>query len=90
MIGYLLGALVLHDHAAFLDALDVIFGAAAPAAKLRAFCAAARLNHAEVTRLCDELAASALPDDIRAVTTAALEEVLAHPTTAKRTGGVRW
>lgn len=86
----LLGAIVLHDHAAFLGALAAIFGADAPIARRHAFCAATGLNHAEVTRLRDELAASALPDDIRAATTAALDEVLAHPATAKRTGSVRW
>lgn len=86
----LLGAIVVHDHAAFLGALDAIFGAAAPAAKLRAFHAATGLHQAEVQRLRDELAASALPDDVRAATTAALDDVLAHPATAKRTGAVRW
>ncbi len=86
----LLGAIVLHDHAAFLGGLDAIFGAAAPAAKLRAFCAATGLNHAEVLRLRDELAASALPDDVRAATITALDDVLAHPATAQRAGAVRW
>jgi hypothetical protein len=86
----LLGAIVLHDHAAFLAALAAIFGEAAPAARRYALCAATGLNHDELTRLRDELAASSLIDDIRAVTTAALDEVLAHPATAKRTGPARW
>jgi len=86
----LLGSIVLHDHAAFLGALDDIFGKAAPAAKLRAFGAATGLNQAEVTQLRAELAASTLPDDVRAAATAALDDVLVHPATAKRPGPVRW
>lgn len=86
----LLGAIALYDHAAFLGGLDAIFGTAAPAAKLLAFHASTGLNHAEVTRLRDELAASSLPDDVRAAVTGALDDVLAHPATAKRAGAVRW
>lgn len=86
----LLGEIAAHDHAAFLGALDAIFGAAAPAARLRAFSASMGLRHAEVARLRDELAASALPQGVRDAVTAALDEVLVHPATAKRTGGVRW
>lgn len=85
----LLGSMVLHDHAVFLGALDDIFGKDPAAAKMRAYFAVTGLNHAEVSRLRDELAASSLPDDVRAATLEALDDVLAHPSTP-RTGSVRW
>ena len=86
----LLGTMALYDHETFLASLDAIFGTAAPAAKLRALRAATGLNQAEVTQLRGDLAASTLPRDVRVAAIAALKEVLAHPGTAKRAGGVRW
>lgn len=86
----LLGAIVLDDHAAFLGALDAIFGADPEAAKLRVAYAATNLNRAELVQLRDELAASSLSPDVRAATTAAIDGMLAHPSMAKLTGSVRW
>ncbi len=86
----ILGAIALHDHAVFLASLESVFGTVAVAAKLRAFYAASGLNEAEVLRLRDEIAGSALADDVRVGVTAALDEMLAHPSMKKLVGDVRW
>lgn len=85
-----LGAIALHDHAVFIASLEKVFGTVASAARNRAGYAASGLNQAEVKRLREEIAASALADDVRAALTAAFDQMLADPQMAKRTGDVRW
>lgn len=85
-----LGAIVLHDHATFIASLAAVFGTSAVAAKVRAAYAATGLNQAEVKRVRDEIAASALDDDVRTAVTASFDEMLARPSMAQRSGAVRW
>jgi hypothetical protein len=86
----LLGAIALHDHAVFIASLDVIFGADAAAVKVRAAYASMGLNEAEVRCVREEIAASLLVSDVRDAVVAALDDILAHPSTKKRVGVVRW
>jgi hypothetical protein len=85
-----LGAIALHDHAEFLASLEKIFGTDPAAAKLRAAYAVSGLNEAEVMRLREEIAGSALRDDVRAAILVALDDMLAHPSMKKLAGHVRW
>lgn len=85
----LLGAIALHDHAVFLASLEAIFDAT-PVAKVRAAHVTSGLNEAEVRRVRDEISGSTLADDVKAAITAALDDVLAHPSTKKREGPIRW
>ena len=88
--GPLLGVMARSDHAFFLASLDRIFGNDAAAATMRAYDAMSGLNHAELVKLAGEIAASALPADVRAAIADAFTQVIADPVTATLTGPLRF